>query len=43
MNHVSMNTRLKNYIFVGNGFILVPDFFVTKQRESVDKKELTQW
>lgn len=27
MNHVNINARLKNKIFVGNGPLLVPDFF----------------
>ena len=28
MKRVKIDTRLKNLIFVGNGSLLVPDFFV---------------
>lgn len=31
MKRVNINTRLKNLIFVGNGFLLVPDFFCIKR------------
>lgn len=31
MNSDNKITRLKNQIFVGNGFLLVPDFFIMKQ------------